>query len=788
MLAEALTIAMIPIAFFMPLPCFAAGLLFIELSELRRTAREAQSGGNNDNLVAQGKALISWGWRDLIMWWPIIALLISLGALVVTGIESVVYSASFSPRLFDSEALASYRLRLLDLSVAFGVGMSLFYLVPMLFAWLPLRALNRANRLDLAHQVVALSLAGLLTAFTQWGLWKVMGDEIVAVGLSGHILLYLAMVFLFWFHSVRRNLRHSEKATAAVLWCRGVLGLLGWPSSRMPRSLTDHPGRVHLAWVMLAGLWLFMLVYTSYPELEDFRSKLIALGVVTAIHVIFLLQVATLLTVTGGRMLKVRGIVVALMVVVLGCGFGFSLRPISGTDAQIVHEYARFGYIIKRGSLRDLLHGSNTTGYEPSDGVFEYHGEGDDRFPTDIGPLDISKAPPILMVLWDAARADHMSCYGYSVKPSTTPHMDRVAAESVVFEKAYSAATATTCGVRHLYTGNYSTRYMLAEDHDPFFVHALRKYGYRTFYITAFGTDYNGVSIDAFQRNAPLASTDGTQFLNLTRHPQGLDRERPDSVKAEKMMEAWRAAYKEKGKGCLNGTFSFLHLTGTHFPWKNDNPVHDYGKGHVNLYDGETAKCDALTGEVLDVLREVGAYDDAIIIHLSDHGTGLFEHGRWAGFLTYEEQIRIPLIVKMPGVAHRRVTEVVSTVDIAPTLVGLFEPGGANPYDGVSLLPLMTGARQQLGRRDMVSFCSFEDAYSLIHDRRWKLHYHRSEDYALLFDLQEDPLERVNLIDKNPQMAAELTSRIGAFLWRGRRGYGNPYHYRDWTPPVAPSK
>jgi hypothetical protein len=37
-------------------------------------------------------------------------------------------------------------------------------------------------------------------------------------------------------------------------------------------------------------------------------------------------------------------------------------------------------------------------------------------------------------------------------------------------------------------------------------------------------------------------------------------------------------------------------------------------------------------------------------------------------------------------------------------------------------------------------------------------------------------------------MAAELTSRIGAFLWRGRRGYGNPYHYRDWTPPVAPSK
>ena len=780
-LAEVLTIVMVPFGFFMPLVGFAVGLAFLELAALRRSGLEASGSEQRPALLAQGETLAAWGWKELLQWWTIIALPISVGALVVTGLESFVYSADFSPELFDGAALASYRLRLLDLSVAFGVGMSLFYLVPMLLAWVGLRLLKRAGRLEWAYQVVALSLAGLMIAFTKWGLWKVVGDEIVAVGLSSHILFYLSLVFLFWFHSVQRVLLDSGNDAAAVLWCRAVLGLLGLPASRLPRILRDHQRRVRGTWVFVAAMWLFVLVYTSYPELEDFRSKLIALGVVTAIHVIFALQIAILLTITAGRMIRVQRVALMLITAGLLCGFGASLRPISGADAQIVHEYARFGYIIKRGSLRDILHGENRTGYEASDGQFDFHGAGDERYPE--GVVDVSQTPPIFMVLWDAARPDHMSCYGYSRVPSTTPHMDRVAQESVVFEKAYSAATATTCGVRHLYTGNYSTRYMLAEDHDPFFVHALRKHGYRTFYITAFGTDYNGVSIDAFQRNAPPVTDDGTQFLNLTRHPQGLDRERPDSVKAEKMMEAWRTAFKEKGEGCLNGTFSFLHLTGTHFPWKNDNAIHDYGQGHVDLYDGETLKCDALTGRALDVLREIGAYDDAIIIHLADHGTGLFEHGRWAGFLTYEEQTRIPLIIKMPGVKPRRVSEVVGTIDIAPTLVGLFEPGASNPYDGVSLLPLMTGEKEKLGRQDIVSMCSFEDAYSLIHDRRWKLHFHRAEDYSLLFDLQNDPEERVNLIDKNPAMVNELMGRMGAFLWRGRRGYGNPYHYRDWTPP-----
>ena len=140
-------------------------------------------------------------------------------------------------------------------------------------------------------------------------------------------------------------------------------------------------------------------------------------------------------------------------------------------------------------------------------------------------------------------------------------------------------------------------------------------------------------------------------------------------------------------------------------------------------------------------------------------------------------------MIRVPGVPHRKVKEVVGAIDVAPTLIGLFEPGEKNAYDGVSLLDLMTGKRKRLGRKDIVSLCSFEDAYSLLHDRRWKLHYHRAEDYLLLFDLVNDPMERRNLATEKPELTRDLVERMGAFLWRGRKGYGNPYHYRDWTPP-----
>jgi arylsulfatase A-like enzyme len=223
-----------------------------------------------------------------------------------------------------------------------------------------------------------------------------------------------------------------------------------------------------------------------------------------------------------------------------------------------------------------------------------------------------------------------------------------------------------------------------------------------------------------------------------------------------------------------------MHLTGPHIPWLNKNPVCDFGRRPADLYDGELAKVDRLLGVLVDALRRLSVWDDCVMVVTADHGTALGEHGRLAGYLLYEEQIRVPLLIKVPGLRPRVVGDLVATIDLAPTLVNLMQPGTRHRFHGRSLLPLMTGERKRLAPRPIVSFCAFRDSYAIIDgDGRWKLHHHRSRQYEVLYDLAADPGEHSNLISTNPEEAASLRILLDAFLWEGRASWGNPYHYRE---------
>ena len=219
-------------------------------------------------------------------------------------------------------------------------------------------------------------------------------------------------------------------------------------------------------------------------------------------------------------------------------------------------------------------------------------------------------------------------------------------------------------------------------------------------------------------------------------------------------------------------------------PWINADPVQDFGRRPGDLYDGEIAKVDKLLGDLVAALRELGAYEDCVLIVTADHGTGLGEHGRLAGYLLYEEQIRVPLVMKLQDEGRRTVQDVVGTIDVAPTLVNLLRSGSPHRFHGRSLLPLATGMKQRLGPRPLVCFCAFRDSYAILDgDGRWKLHHHRSGKYEVLYDLESDPEERTNRISARPDQARILRTLLDAFLWEGRSSYGNPFHYRAWDGP-----
>ncbi len=191
-------------------------------------------------------------------------------------------------------------------------------------------------------------------------------------------------------------------------------------------------------------------------------------------------------------------------------------------------------------------------------------------------------------------------------------------------------------------------------------------------------------------------------------------------------------------------------------------------------YYGMVSFVDAQVGRMLDVLKKAGVLDNTIIAINADQGVQLGEHGFWKKRCFYEQNAKVPFILSCPAVlpAGRVVAEPVEMVDFVPTLLelcGFSEPG---EIDGRSLMPLIRGDVKKW--RDGC-FCEHDfatDMYEELRDggarcvmvrtKRWKLVEFvgegATEDNSSLYDLENDPGERVNLygLEKHSDVLGKL--------------------------------
>jgi arylsulfatase A-like enzyme len=345
----------------------------------------------------------------------------------------------------------------------------------------------------------------------------------------------------------------------------------------------------------------------------------------------------------------------------------------------------------------------------------------------------------ILLITVDALRADHLGTYGYG-RP-TSPNLDRMADTSVVFERAYAPAPHSSFSLSSLMASEYLHETLDLGNPAPTATLAteLSRAGYHT---AAFYTD--GI------------------FHTAAEHLRGYERDAfgfalHDSVKysAEALTDRVLAEVdRTMARGEPSSLF-WVHYFDVHEPYQDTY----FGRADMDRYDSEIRHVDA---QLERLIREFEARvsRQVIVVISADHGEEFHEHGGvYHGSSLYDEQVRIPLIVRAPGLSPRRVAAPVASIDIAPTLlewVGLQAPSSMR---GADLRAAISGQSSQLGpvfsavihKKMIVKW-----PYKLIADLRFGLFE--------LYDLQSDPHERVNLADRQPGLLTALREQIYTWL------------------------
>jgi len=385
--------------------------------------------------------------------------------------------------------------------------------------------------------------------------------------------------------------------------------------------------------------------------------------------------------------------------------------------------------------------------------------------------------PSFVVLVLDGASAERMGLYGG--EGEATPFLDALGRESVVFDAAVSQAVYTIASIGSLLTGQYPERHQSVSFADRLRNDAVTLPGILS------GAGYRTA---AFPGNAVVSNT------------FGLDRG------YQEFFPVWEGeGYTGHGdsvvsafKGWLEGRpqepfFAYVHLREPHFPYNPPPPfdtrfgpdspypggirdtvlVEDLNRKAASgvppseevlarvrgLYLGNLAYADSLVGEVLGMLDP-----STVVVVTADHGEALFEHG-FLGHNTqlYEESIRIPLLIRAPGFAPRRVSDLVELIDLTPTileLAGLARAPEASGFQGRSLVPALAGSSLPKGKLAFSRTLWTKPRYS-VRGERFKLIWDSRTGASELYDLESDPEERTTLESR----VREGYLREELFLW-----------------------
>jgi hypothetical protein len=321
-------------------------------------------------------------------------------------------------------------------------------------------------------------------------------------------------------------------------------------------------------------------------------------------------------------------------------------------------------------------------------------------------PIPPEPAPhSVVLITIDTLRADHMSLYEY--ERQTTPKIDAWArTHGVTFDRAYTSGGWTSLALSSLFRGVYPRRLSWTRLHETNRFRLLREplddklgpgekaqkaYGMPiderrkplAHWLRRRGMKTLGVVDDGFSEflSPALGLADGyDSYVLVDKLPKGQRGDRGVTIRASREI---RNAPKDKP------FFLWCHYFGPHNPDASHPNIKRFGNRTKDRYDHEILFMDEQVGALLEVITEAQAHRPVAVVLTSDHGENI--RGKWRnhGIDLSEESIHIPLILNAPGIPPGRSNELVSLVDIMPTILELTRTPAPYNQDGKSLLQIL---------------------------------------------------------------------------------------------------
>lgn len=365
----------------------------------------------------------------------------------------------------------------------------------------------------------------------------------------------------------------------------------------------------------------------------------------------------------------------------------------------------------------------------------------------------------LLLVTFDTTRADHLGCYGGGA--ATSPHVDALAEEGVLFERCIAVAPITLPSHASILTGLYPFRHGVRNNTTHYLPERIP---------TLAGT----LAEEGFETGAAIAAVVLDSRYGLDR---GFDHYDDDLSGAA---ESTAIAFKETDAADVTRRalewleerggerwFLWVHYFDPHASYQPPPELATRCGG--SRYDGEIAWADEHFGRILAALRRRGQLEDTLVVATADHGESLGEHGESTHTLfIYDATTRVPLVVAHPSLARgKRVAPVVSLVDIVPTVLELLEVPSPGDLDGRSLARCLLGPTVTPEPRPVYS----ESLAPLLNHGWADLRAVRTEEMRYvraprpeLYDLASDPLELHDLHATEPERAEPLVRFLAELL------------------------